>query len=211
VPLVAEALDRQPQFEAEFCEIVTADIAQLEALEIVPDPFVGIEFGRVAGELLEVQPRRRPLRQEVAHDLRTVDRGAIPNHQQLAGLVAQQVLEKADDIRAAERTLLHLQEQPPGVGEPANRGQMVMGERRVQQGRLAPRGVGADDPGQRVEGRLVYPDERALLALSFAFSAGQRCSVHARMASSSRWVARKPGFWTLQPHARRRRLTCAAW
>jgi hypothetical protein len=211
MPLVAEALDRQAQFEAQFREIVTADITQFAVLEIVPDSFVRIQFGRVAGELLEVQPRGSPLRQEVAYDLRAVDRGSIPNDQQLAGLVAQQVLQEADDIRTAERTLLHLQEQPSGVGEPADRGQMVMGERRVQQGRLAPRSVGADDAGQRVEGRLVYPDERALLALSFAFSAGQRSAVQARMASSSRWVARKPGFWTLQPHARRRRLTCAAW
>lgn len=165
---MAQALDRQPQFEPEFREIVAADITQFAVLEIVPDPFVGIEVGRVAGELLEVQPRRRPLSQKVAHDLRAVDRGAIPDDQQLAGLLAEQVLEKADDIRGAERALLHRQEQPPGVGEPADRGQMVMGEGRVQQGRLAPRGVGADDAGQRVEGRLVYPDQRTLLALRFA-------------------------------------------
>jgi hypothetical protein len=57
------------------------------------------------------------------------------------------VLEKADDIRAAERALLHLEQQASAVGQPANHGQMVMGERRVQQGRLPARGVGADDPG----------------------------------------------------------------
>jgi hypothetical protein len=61
-----------------------------------------------------------------------------------------------------------LEQQASGMGQPADHRQMVMGERRVQQGRLAPRSVGADDPGQRVEGRLVYPDERPLLALSFA-------------------------------------------
>jgi hypothetical protein len=97
-----------------------------------------------------------------------VDRGAIPDDQQLAGLLAEQVLEKADDIRASERALLHLEQQASGVGQPADHGQMVMGERRVHQWRLALRGVGADDPGQRVEGRLVYPDEGPLLALRFA-------------------------------------------
>ena len=79
MPLVAQALDRQAQFEPQFREIVAADITQFEMLEIVPDPFVRIEIGRVAGELLEVQPRRGPLGQEVAHRLRAVDRGAIPN------------------------------------------------------------------------------------------------------------------------------------
>jgi hypothetical protein len=43
--LVAQALERQPQFEPEFREIVAADISQFAVLEIVPDPFVGIEFG----------------------------------------------------------------------------------------------------------------------------------------------------------------------
>ena len=166
--LVAQALDRQPQFEAEFGEIVAADITQLAVLEIVPDPFVGIEFGRVAGELLEVQPRRRPLGQEVAHRLGAVDRGAIPNDQQLAGDLAEQVLEKTDDIRAPAGALLHLEQQAARVGQPADHGQMVMGQRRVQQRGLAPGGVGAHDPRQRVKGRLVYPDERPLLALRFA-------------------------------------------
>jgi hypothetical protein len=166
--LVAQALDRQAQLEPQFCEVVAADIAQFKVLEIVPDSFVRIQRGRVAGKLLEVQPRRGPLRQEVAHDLRAVDRSAIPNDQQLTGLLAQQVLEKVDDIGALERALLHLEQQASAVGQPADHGQMVMGERCVQQGRLPARGVGADDPGQRVEGRLVYPDERPLLALSFA-------------------------------------------
>ena len=208
---MAEPLNRQAQFEPEFRQIVAADVAQFKVLEIVPDPFVRIQFRGVARELLEVQPRGGPLGQEVAHRLRAVDRSAIPNDQQLAWDLAEQVLEKADNIWAPEGALLHLEQQAARLGEPADHGQMVMGERRVQQGRLAPRGVGADDARERVEGRLVYPDERTLLALRFALRAGQRSAVQARMASSSRWVARKPGFWTLQPHARRRRLTCAGW
>jgi hypothetical protein len=38
--LVAEAPDRQPQFEAQFRPIVAADVAQFEVLEIVPDPLM---------------------------------------------------------------------------------------------------------------------------------------------------------------------------
>jgi hypothetical protein len=115
-----------------------------------------------------VQPARATLGQEVAHRLGAVDRGTIPDDEQLAWDLAEQVVEKADDIRAPQRALLHLEQQASGGGQPADHGQMVMGERRVQQRRLAPRGVGADDPGQRVEGRLVYPDEGPLLALGFA-------------------------------------------
>ena len=168
LPLVAQAPERQAQFEPEFRQIVAADIAQFAVLEIVPDPFIRVQFRGVAGELLKVQPRRSPLSQEVAHRLRAVDRGAIPDDQQLARDLAEQMVEKADDIRAPERALLHLEQQASRVGEPADHGPMVMGERRVQQRRLAPRGVGADDAGQRVEGGLVYPDERSLLALRFA-------------------------------------------
>ncbi len=93
---MAEALDRQAQFAPQFREIVAADMAQFAVLEIRPDPFVRIPFRGIAGELLEVQSRRRPLGQEVAHDLRPMDRGAISKDQQLARLLAQQVLEKIE-------------------------------------------------------------------------------------------------------------------
>jgi hypothetical protein len=53
-----EALDRPLQFAAPFRQSVTADTATFAVVERVPDPFVRLQFGRVAGELLEVSPRR---------------------------------------------------------------------------------------------------------------------------------------------------------
>ncbi len=47
VTFVAEPLDGQTQFESELGEIVAADVAEFDALEVLPNPFVGIEFRRV--------------------------------------------------------------------------------------------------------------------------------------------------------------------
>jgi hypothetical protein len=97
---VAEPLDRQAQFEPQFRQIVAAHVAQLPMLEIVPHPFIRVEFWGVAGELLEVQPARATLGQEVAHRLGAVDRGTIPDDEQLAWDLAEQMVEKADGKRS---------------------------------------------------------------------------------------------------------------
>src|SRR3954466_12470966 len=75
VALVAEPLDGQAQFDPQLVQIGTAEVAELDLLEIVPHPLIGIEFGRIAGELLQLEPGGGPLGQEVFHRLRAVDRG----------------------------------------------------------------------------------------------------------------------------------------
>lgn len=104
---MAQPLAGQAQFGTEFGEIIAAEVTQLDVLEIAPDAFIGIEVGRVPGELREVQPSRGAPRQEVFDDLRSVDGCPIPDDEQQTGHLAEQMLEKAHDVGAAERTLLH--------------------------------------------------------------------------------------------------------
>src|SRR5947208_2413727 len=94
-------------------EGLTADIAQLHALEVVPDALVRVEVRGVARERFEADASSAALSQEVLDRLATMDRGAIPDDQELAGDVAQQMLEEAHDIRALIRPFLHQHEQPP--------------------------------------------------------------------------------------------------
>lgn len=87
--LVAKPLDGQAQFEPQLVQIGTAEVAQFDVLEIVPDALVGIQVRGVARQLLQLEPRRRPLRQEVLNGLGAMDRRPIPDHEQLARNLAQ--------------------------------------------------------------------------------------------------------------------------
>jgi hypothetical protein len=207
--LVAESLDGQAQFEPQLVQIGAAKVAQLNVLEIVPDALIRIQVRGVARQLLQVEPRRRPLREEVLDGLSAMDRRPIPDHEQLARNLAQQVPQELDNLGAPKCALADLEEEPPLVGQAADDREMIAGTRHPEDRRLPPRGVGAHQARQQIEAGLVYPDNRSPLASGFAKRAGQRSLHHSWMAASLRWVARRIGFWTLQPSSRRSRLICA--
>src|SRR4051794_36591855 len=164
VALVAEPLDGQAQFDPQLVQIGTAEVAQFDVLEIVPDALVRVEVRGVARQLLQLEARRRALRQEVLDGLRAMDRRPIPNHKQLARNLAQEMLQKLDDRGAPERPLADLEEEPPRVGEAADDREMIAGTGYPEDRRLASRGVGPHQARQQIEARLVYPDDGTLLA-----------------------------------------------
>ena len=139
-------MDGHAQFGTEFGEIIGADVPQLAVREIVPDAFIRMEVGRVPGELRQVQPSRGAPRQEVLDDLRSVDGCSIPDDEQQTWHLAEQMLEKAHDSGAAERTLLHGEQPPAVLSQAAHHREVVVGERGVQERSLAAGGVGADPP-----------------------------------------------------------------
>lgn len=168
VALVAEPLDGEAQLAAQLAQIGTAEVAEFDVLEVVPDPLVRIEVRRVAGQLLQLEPRRGALREEVLDGLGAMDRRSIPDHEQLPRNLAQQMLQKLNDLRAAQRALTALDEEPPVVGQTADHGEMIARAAHPQDRRLAPRRVGAHQARQQIEARLVYPDDGTPLALGFA-------------------------------------------
>lgn len=58
----------------------------------------------------------------------------------------------------------------------------------------------ADGRNQEISG-FVNKREVGIQPRRFFFIRGQSCRFHASMAASSRWVARRSGFWQLQPNA----------
>ena len=159
--LVAEASGGQADVAAEVREIAATHIAQFDALERVPEPLGWVQLGRVGGQGLEVQPLGRTVGQEVLDDLGTMDGRAVPHHQQLARDVAQQVLEEAHHIWAAEGVVAHLEQDAAGRGQPADQGEVIAGEGHVQNGHLPTWGIGADHGRQQVAAGLVDPDDGA--------------------------------------------------
>jgi hypothetical protein len=100
----------------------------------------------------------------------------------MAGEIAQQVLQEADDVRTVEWTLLDQQEQAVIQGDATDGRQVVAGQRHVQDGRLRARSVGANHRRQQVEAGFVYPDDGLTPAVRPLFKVGQRSAYQAAMA-----------------------------
>ena len=88
---VAKAGGGEAKVASELGEILAADVAQLHALEIAPDALVRVEVWSVARERLQADTSGATLSQEVLDRLATMDRGPIPDDQELAGDVAEQM------------------------------------------------------------------------------------------------------------------------
>ena len=197
----------QAHSTTQFAEIGAAHISQLHSLQVVPDAFIRVQVWRIAGQSLQMDPFSTTIGQEVLDRLASVNGRAIPDHQQLAGDVTQQVLQKANHIRATESPLLYHQQQGAVHGDIADGRYVVSGERHSQDRGLTAGSVGAYHTGQQIEARFVYPDYGPSLFFRPLFSSGQRSAYQAAIAASSLWVARRMGFCTLQPISFRSRQT----
>ena len=122
-----------------------------------------------------------------------------------------QMMQKPDNLRSRERVLVALQEELSLRRHPADHRQMVPSERFLQHGGPSPRRVGEHHEGQQVEPCLIDKDERGAYAGPFFTSAGYCSSRHARIAASSRWRARRTGFWRVQPQRPSSRPTWVGW
>lgn len=200
---MAETGGGEAEVASEMREVLAADIAQLDALEVVPDALVRIQVWSVAGELFQADAAGTAPGQEVFDRLAAMDGSAVPNDQEFAGDVAEEMLEEADDVWALVRVLLHQHEQTPLRRDAADDRQVVAAQREAEDRRLPAWGVGPDRTWEEVEARFVDPDDRPALLVSPLFRAGQRSVRQASIAASSRWLARSIGFCTLQPAARR--------
>ena len=205
VTLVAKPLGGQAQVMTEGRQIRTAEVAQLHPLQVVPDPLVRIQIRRVPGQLFQVDALGPTAGQEVLDRLPPMDGRAVPDHQQRAGDMPQQMAQEAHHILAGQGSLLDQEHELAIRGDPADGREVILGQGDPQDGRLAAGRVAPNAGGEEGEARFVYPDDGAVFAFSLFLSAGQRSVSQAWMAASSRWVARSVGCWGLQPMARRRR------
>ena len=199
--------DRVTQLMPQMREIEAAHIAQLDAFELCPQALARVQFGGIRREALQVNSSRGAMRQELLDDVTAVNGGAIPDDDQAAGNLAQEVLQKGDDITRVHRVILHMEVEFALGRDGTDRGEMIPGIPFLQNWGLAHRGIGAHDTGEWIKPRFVYEDNRLLLGLRPPLMAGQVSSRQRAMAASSRWRARRAGFCGLQPIALSRRPT----
>jgi hypothetical protein len=184
--LVAKSSGCQAEVLLKVVEIGATDIPQLHVFEVRPDPLVRVQIGGVARQLLEAQPLGCTLSQKRLDGLRAVDRRTVPDHQQLASDVSQQMLEEVDYLGAIERVVLHAQQQSTTRRDAADDGQVVTREWEAQGRRVAAWREAADHRGQQGKARFVYPNDGAPFSERPFFSAGQRSVRHRSMAASLR-------------------------
>lgn len=182
----AEAANGQPEFPAQFVQVVAAAVLQLAPLEQVPNALIRIELGRVGGQTLKMQPGGRASGEEGLHRLAAVDRRAVPQHEQLAANLAQELTEEGDHRLAPKRGRLDAGEEPAIGRDRADDAEVVMGEGRAEHRCLAHRRPGAGDEGEQIEAGFIYEEDRALLSTGFASRAGHVSCDHAPISASVR-------------------------
>lgn len=104
--------NRQARFPPPLVQGLAATILQFAPLKMVPDSLGRIKLRRVAGQLFQVQAGRRSRGEEVIHGLRVVDVRPIPDDQELARNLAEQLPQEAHYRRAAEGVVVNVREQP---------------------------------------------------------------------------------------------------
>lgn len=122
---VPQAGHGQAEFIAQFLESATTHIPQRDMLEIPPYVLDRIEIGRVARETFQVQPSSGSARQEIPNDLTPMNGRAIPNHQDLAGNLPQQVLKESDHLGAAVAARTDVHQEAAIARQRTDGGQMV--------------------------------------------------------------------------------------
>src|SRR5258708_6491359 len=132
---------------------------------------------------------------------------AVPNHQQLAIQMTQEMFEKVNDLGAADGAW----EQPEVKVPPGYAGhgrQSFPIEVILQHRSLSSRGPSSATMRSLAQSAFVDEDDDEPLFLGFFLISGQRLRFHCAMARSSRSMARPVGRWGLQPSCRSRRHTC---
>lgn len=110
-PSMAEPFFGAPQFMGHLGNILTAQVLEFAAFEQVPDPFLWIQFGRIAWQAFQMETFGRPSFEKVLDDLCAMDRRAIPDHQQLTRELAQQQAQKLHHLLSIVGMILRLHEE----------------------------------------------------------------------------------------------------
>jgi hypothetical protein len=212
VRFVAEVTYGATEFLTEVVRIRTTHVGEFGVLEEVPNALVqGAQVRCIPRQGLQVQALGRPTGEEVLDRLATMNGRPIPQDEQCARDLSQQVLEEPDHIRTRDGVVLQVQVQLSRGRDSADGRQRIARQAHPQHGRLTPWRVGAHTRRQQRKAGFISPDQGTPFVGRFVLSSGQRSSCHWAMAASSRWVARCSGFWGLQSSARKSRLTWSGW
>ena len=79
------------KFRAQVVEVQATDVSEFDILEIAPDAFIGVQVRGVARQAFKMDALCGALAQELAHGGAMMSRQAIPDDQEFAGDMPQQM------------------------------------------------------------------------------------------------------------------------
>lgn len=158
---MSQASDCQAQCIAQLAQRRTAHIPQFGTLERAPNPFIWVQLGRIARQAFQMYPFCGLLSQERFDRLAVVDRCIIPEKEQLARQMPQQMLEQPYHRRSFVSMILHLDQQPSRWWYRTDDRQMIVAEWYAQNRSFPTRCVRPNNCRQQIEISFIDPEKRA--------------------------------------------------
>lgn len=128
-------------------ESTAAYIPEFDALQVGPEALARIQFWGIGWQALDVEALRRAMGQECLDDVTTVNWRPIPDHHQTAGHFPQHMFQEGDHVFRIDGAVLTVKIQLPLWGHSTDGREMIARPPLPQDGRVAHRGIGADDTG----------------------------------------------------------------
>lgn len=179
------------------------------ALQVRPEPFIGVEVWTIRWELKDVEAP--VFGQEALDGGRPVGLQTVPKDEQGPAGVAQQLGQKSDHLAGTDGAGMEPKVTLPAEPDGRQGGELGPIKAVPQDGGLAPRSPGLRHIGGQREARFVQEEERAPDLLALFFIAGQRVRSHCRAFRSSRSRARRSGRCQEKPSRRSRSQTWDRW
>ena len=192
-------------------DVVRATVGE-GALEVRPDELIGVEFGGVAGEPVDVEARM-PL-QQGAHIGAVVNGATVPDHDDVFSKVTEERAEEHRNLHMTDvvRMEMDIEAESMALGtdrDGGDRGDLVVPVPVPNDRGLASWSPGPPNVGNEQDPGLVKEHELCVQAPGLFLMAVHRYRFQCATASSSRSTARLSGFWHDHPSRLSSRLTCA--
>ena len=202
-------LERVLEVDIQFLDVLGTAVGK-GGLGEVPHAFVGVELGRVGWQRDQVEPSERTT--QLTHGDSAVDGSVVPDDDHMTPEVAQQVTKELThrepvDVGAVEAVVQAHAVAPGADGESRDDGDAVAAIAMTHDRGATPRCPGPEQHGDQLEAALVGEDDVGPQPRGVFFTSGHTSRFHRPIASSSRSMARRSGFWQLQPSERMRRPT----
>jgi hypothetical protein len=181
---------------------------------LIPDALIRVEFRSVGREAFQAQPRETTT--EFADGFAFMGFAIVPYHDHRAAQMTQYVAQEFTHFGLLDVLAMQAEVQADTSAMRADRqggdgGNLVVFVAVAGQRRPTARAPGAPNGRNQEEAGFVDESEVGAQPRGFFFIRGQSRRFHCSMAASFRWVARRSGFWQLQPSACRSRPTWSRW
>src|SRR5215472_11059265 len=190
----------------EFGEIMRTEVGQFVMFPVTPDVLHRVKLRRIARQLGDREPAILGS-DEFAHQDGSMGGQSVPHHQQLAPQLPQQVAEKINYLRGANRTLIEAEIEVPPSDASCSREHFPI-EMILQHRSLPARCPGPYPMRSFAQPAFIDKHDQPLFAEGFFLMRGHATRFQRRIACSSRSSARPLGRWQLQLSLRRIRHTC---